>query len=301
MSQTGRLPVHSEIAELLGAYALDALDPAEVDQVEAHLATCPRCAGEVARHHEVAGLLANTGADAPPELWDRIAENLVVPAGAGTWSRIAARLERPGGADPAIVEEPHTTGADEAPLREPAGGYREASGSGLALRRRTRWRVASWSGAALGAAAAIVAVVFGLQSAQLRNQVAQLQTTASQPGIARAANIALANPGTERVTLLPARSASRGGPSVTVALTRRGVAYLIPQNLAALPRDRTYQLWGAVDSRWISFGLLGAHPTTTAFSVAGNAAVTMFAITVEPASGVVQPTRAPVIEGSVPS
>ena len=39
---------HQEIEELLGAYALDAVDDDERDLVEAHLAGCPRCRAEVA-------------------------------------------------------------------------------------------------------------------------------------------------------------------------------------------------------------------------------------------------------------
>jgi anti-sigma factor RsiW len=57
-------PAEPEIKELLGAYALDALEPDERAMVEAHLRTCVRCSVEVARHHEVAGLLANPGGDA---------------------------------------------------------------------------------------------------------------------------------------------------------------------------------------------------------------------------------------------
>ena len=67
---------HDEFAELLGAYALDAVDPDERDEVAAHLVTCARCRAEVAEHREVAALLANTGAVAPDGLWDRISGSL---------------------------------------------------------------------------------------------------------------------------------------------------------------------------------------------------------------------------------
>lgn len=67
---------HENVAELLGAYALDALEPDEMVIVEAHVGDCPRRSSELARHHEVAGLLANTDSDAPDKLWDRIAERL---------------------------------------------------------------------------------------------------------------------------------------------------------------------------------------------------------------------------------
>jgi len=73
---------HDEIEELLGAYALDALDADERQTVEAHLESCPRCRAEVAAHREVAGLLGNAAvagdgpAVAPDALWDRIASSL---------------------------------------------------------------------------------------------------------------------------------------------------------------------------------------------------------------------------------
>jgi anti-sigma-K factor RskA len=73
MSDTGRF---DDIEELLGAYALDAVDPDERRQVEAYLETSPRARAEVDQHREVAALLAFGGADAPSGLWDRIASSL---------------------------------------------------------------------------------------------------------------------------------------------------------------------------------------------------------------------------------
>jgi hypothetical protein len=68
---------HADIQELLGAYALDAVDDDEAEIVEAHLESCPRCRAEVADHREAASLLSFSGATAPDELWSRIAANLV--------------------------------------------------------------------------------------------------------------------------------------------------------------------------------------------------------------------------------
>jgi hypothetical protein len=67
---------HDEVEELLGAYALHAVDPHERARVEAHLETCPRCRAELREHEAVAGLLGNSGGDAPDGLWDRIADAL---------------------------------------------------------------------------------------------------------------------------------------------------------------------------------------------------------------------------------
>jgi anti-sigma factor RsiW len=67
---------HAEITELLGAWALDAVDPDEAATVELHLATCPRCRHEVAQHRDVAARLAFDGELAPEGVWDRIAASL---------------------------------------------------------------------------------------------------------------------------------------------------------------------------------------------------------------------------------
>jgi hypothetical protein len=66
---------HDELAELLGAYALDAVDDTdgEREAVRLHLLECGRCRAEVAQHREVAALLAHAGEPAPPAVWDRIA------------------------------------------------------------------------------------------------------------------------------------------------------------------------------------------------------------------------------------
>ena len=55
-----------DIEELLGAYALDAVDPDERRQVEAFLQTSPRARAEVDQHREVAALFAFGGGEEAP-------------------------------------------------------------------------------------------------------------------------------------------------------------------------------------------------------------------------------------------
>jgi hypothetical protein len=74
---------HDEIIELLGAYALDAVDRDEATTIEVHLLDCPRCRDEVAHHREVAAALAFAGATAPEGLWPRIASSLEAETSAG--------------------------------------------------------------------------------------------------------------------------------------------------------------------------------------------------------------------------
>jgi len=262
---------HEEIQELLGAYALDALDPDTAAVVEEHLGGCVRCVTEVDQHHEVAGLLANSGGTPPAELWDGIASRLGGTSD-DSWDRLAARLDVPG---------PVSTGPQVVPL-DPA-------------RRRSRLVVA---GAGLvAAAAAVIALVFGVQVDHLHTQVNALQAAPRLSGAERAA---LAESGTRRIPLSdPART---GVTPATIVLTAAGTGFVVNDRsggLAPLPAARTYQLWAVVGTRTISLGLLGSHPGIVPFSVAGSPGVSAFAITDEVSGGVVQTANQPVAEGAV--
>ena len=72
----GRELSHEDVADLLGAYALDALEPAELQAVDRHVQGCPACLAEVAQHREVAGLLTPGWGAPPPGVWDKIAAAL---------------------------------------------------------------------------------------------------------------------------------------------------------------------------------------------------------------------------------
>ncbi|MGY1700914.1 anti-sigma factor family protein [Geodermatophilus sp. SYSU D00766] len=71
--------VHRELRELLGAYALGHLGPAERDRVQAHLDGCPECRAELAGIAPLAARLAAVDPDAldatptpPPDLGARV-------------------------------------------------------------------------------------------------------------------------------------------------------------------------------------------------------------------------------------
>ncbi len=63
---------HDTIEELLGVYALDAVDPNERRLIEDHLSRCSFCRNEVEEHREVAALLAGEVVEPPPQVWDGI-------------------------------------------------------------------------------------------------------------------------------------------------------------------------------------------------------------------------------------
>jgi hypothetical protein len=65
-----------ELQELLGAYALDAVDGDEREQLEEWLARSPEAREELAALRETAAFLSHTGVEAPPDLWTRIEDAL---------------------------------------------------------------------------------------------------------------------------------------------------------------------------------------------------------------------------------
>ena len=276
---------HTDIEELLGVYALDALDPETAAVVESHLDECLRCAVEVAQHHEVAGLLANSGGAPPAELWDGISARLDGTSDL-TWDRLAARLDAPGG-------------DREVPDAAPTGASGDAAVVPITAGSRRRRR-ASAGAALVAAAAAVLALVLGLQVHHLNGQVSALR---SGPQLSTAERAALQSPSTRRIPLTAPSMAGTGSTPVTIVLTAAGTGFVIDDRsdgLAPLPSDRTYQLWGVVGHRAISLGLLGPHPKIVPFSVAGSAPVSEFAITDEVAGGVVTSVHTPVAVGSVP-
>jgi anti-sigma-K factor RskA len=65
-----------ELDDLLGAFALDAVDGDEREQVEQYLRRSAQARAVVAEYRETAALLAHAGTEAPAGLWERIQETL---------------------------------------------------------------------------------------------------------------------------------------------------------------------------------------------------------------------------------
>jgi len=87
----------TDVHMLSGAYALDALDPAEAEQFTQHLETCPVCAHEVQELRRAAARLGAVQAVVPPPslranvlaaaVRTRQAPPMVTPLPAGSWTR----------------------------------------------------------------------------------------------------------------------------------------------------------------------------------------------------------------------
>jgi anti-sigma factor RsiW len=249
---------HDEIAELLGVYALHALDPDERERVERHLEDCPRCRAEVADHTWVATTLGNSGGDAPDGVWDRIAGELDA-----TPPRMRLALPEAGPAE--IV-----------PF--------------AARSTRPRARAA----AIVGSIAAALLLIAGLAVQVVRQdeRIAELHVALQADALESAATMALTDPDSARVRL----TSADGRLEVSAVVLRDGSGYLMAEDLPALARDRTYQLWGQTGSGLVSLGLLGSDPGDVVAFQAGDQ-VAVLAITDEHAGGVRQSANPPTVIG----
>lgn len=255
---------HQEIEELLGAYALDAVDGDEERTVADHLVECARCRAEVGVHREVAALLAHGGADAPPAIWDRI----------------AASIEGSGPSEQDRVLPPHAL------FSKPGAG---------------RGRQPSWQRRSVVPVAAAAAVVIGVlgfqvveQGSRLADQGDQIEALADEDGLSRAFQAALGSPAAQLVDLR-----SPDGEHKVRAVMAGGAGYVHAAGLPQLPEGTTYQLWADMGDARISLGVLGSRPEVVSFAV--DQGVLGLAITEETGPGVVVSDHAPLVYGVVPS
>lgn len=218
------------IEELLGAYALDAVDTDERRVVERHLAVCPRCRTEVEEHREVAAMLGGESLAAPNRVWEAI--------GAGF------STDDPRPAAPVVS------------LR----GIRNG---------KLGWVTAVAASVMLALAAGVIAqsARIGDLSARLDDQNRRIENLAGDRAadpLRQAASAALHQPGAEVVAL---SSPAGDTQSTLIVVLPDGTGYLFQSNLDPLPAGRTYQLWAVVDGKVISAGVLGSRPGLVPFHI----------------------------------
>lgn len=253
---------HDEIAELLGAYALDAVEPEEAAAVEAHLAVCPRCAAEVADHREVAAMLAHSGAPAPEGLWSRISASLEEAP-----PEMELRLPRPGPAGDDVVD--------------------------LAERRQRRGAPRWLPGAAVAAALVVVALVAGVVITAADDPGGDRSEQIAAPGLEDVAREAMNDPEATKVML----SSPESEMETPVAIGADGSGYLMGNTLPALDESQTYQLWGITGDLVVSLGVLGPSPGVVAFRA--DPSLEALAITQEVAPGVASSENPALLVGEV--
>ena len=86
---------HEAIEELLGAYALNAVEPDEAVLIGAHIAHCSECRAEFEQHLEVAALLPASASFAPSSVWDTISGEIAVSEGIASSRRSQPPVQQP--------------------------------------------------------------------------------------------------------------------------------------------------------------------------------------------------------------
>lgn len=221
---------HGEVQDLLGVFALDAVDDDEREAIERHLGSCLLCQKEVAEHREVAAMMASGFQPAPEGVWDRIAGALeeTPPAMRPVTNLAAARERRRGG------------GLN--PLRVVAAV----------------------------ATVAVAAMMGGLvvKTIDTSDRVAGVETAlrGDDRDVARAADAAARRVDARPVSL---RSGD-GRFTADAVLLPDGTGYIVETNLPPLGADRSYQLWAVVRGTPISVGVLGPVAGPKAFHTSSS-------------------------------
>ncbi|MDQ6782091.1 MAG: anti-sigma factor [Actinomycetota bacterium] len=270
-----RVTSHDDLAELLGAHALDAVEPEEAELLNRHLEICPRCRAELRGHRETAALLGYIGGPAPAGLWDQI---------------VASAQEAP----PALRLEARATPVVSA---SPAGATPQGPPIAEIRRHRKRsLRVRTLAIAAGVAAAVVAALSFQVsrldhQTSALNNRVASLSPGPSMSAV----RMALSTPGSRRVHLASLSSKAMSADAVVLP---SGQGYVYNAQVEPLRADRTYQLWGVVGDQRISFGLLGSVPAAVVPFHSSPGAQAL-AVTSEVSDGVERSSEPLVVVGPV--
>jgi anti-sigma-K factor RskA len=244
----------SEIHALSGAYAVDALDPAERMLFEQHLATCPDCRAEVDSLREAAATLPETSlVEPPPGLRERLLADIATV--------------RP---LPPVVEP--------TPLPSQAAAA-DANVTSLESRRR-RFRPA------LVAAAAVVALIgAGVVASQPWNNDSSNQQTQLT-----AADRVLKDPDAQHVL----KEFPDGATATVVRSEAEGKAVLMTNKMPSAPDGKVYELWLQKDGVMVPAGLMPDKADQTVLLSGDANDATAVGITVEPAGGSDKPTSAPI-------
>jgi hypothetical protein len=251
----------TELDELLGAYALDAVDPDERVQLDAYLERSPAARTALAEMRETAATLAHAGAGAAPD---------------GLWSRI----------EDALAMDPPELGVVPVPAEVAVRSER---------RRSVGMRVA-WGVAAAGVAAAVLtAVVVTQEMAHQEDRLDRVAASVAHDGMRRAAMAAAADP---KARMLRMESPS-GSASATVVSMPGGEGFLMGHGVDRLAPGRTYQLWAMTGDpatpRYVSAGVLGRDLEVVAFHAPRGSMG--FVVTVEDDDGAIRSSGPTALRG----
>src|SRR3954469_4245073 len=250
-----------ELHLLTGAYALDALDPAERAAFEEHLKTCESCQAEVKELRATAGLLGAAAAETPPP---------------GLKEKLMAEVDRTRQDSPLAVEQSSAETAERTELPVV-----------VAMRQR-RTTLIFQLVAAVMAVLALGLGIWGVQNHNRANDAnqnyASVQTVLAAPDAA--------------VTRGNLSGSGVSGTATVVSSKSVGKSVFLSANLSTPPSGKTYQLWyldSAGKARPAGLVRPGAHNAAAQILSGSIGDATLVAVTVEPAGGSEQPTAQPVL------
>jgi hypothetical protein len=255
-----------EVRDLAASFVLDALEPAQMDAVREHLATCADPHVEMA---ELAGVLPVLDASIP----------LVEPPAslkARVMAAAAADLEARRGAATLAPEEPRVPSADVVrPLP----------------RRPTPLR--AW---ALGIAAVLAIIALGGWNYSLQQQLNDARAYEQQ--VATVLDAAQ-RPGSLTAVM---RAGQANGPNGIAAVTTDGVALIAMRDLAPTSGSEVYEAWViASDGVPVALGELQLRPGGVGYLQAGGLPTEsgiVLALTREPGPGATAPSSDPISVGT---
>ncbi|HEX7182885.1 MAG TPA: anti-sigma factor [Thermoanaerobaculia bacterium] len=266
--------------ELIPAYALGALDGDDLRELEGHLdAGCAECRRQLDLWQ---GDLEELAASVPP-----------VEPSPETRRRVLRLAGVPAAAPPPATPRP-VAPRPIAPNRP----WRWLALPAAALLALTAW--GAWRLASLGEE------VRGLRAE--RDRLAQ-QTAAldRELGLARAdaermaATLAIVSAPESRTIQLAGLGSTPGAAGKTFVDPKGGRAVFYAFDLPTLSADKTYQLWWIAEGRPVSAGTFQVDPNGTARVAVDRVEnaddIQAWAVTVEPAGGVPQPTGEMVLKG----
>ncbi|MFC6237892.1 anti-sigma factor [Longivirga aurantiaca] len=255
---------NADVHALSGAYALDALEPAESAAFEEHLESCASCRDEVRSLREAAGALALDVAETPPP---------------SLRSSVLAGISQVRPLPP----------VGEAPVVEPAARTDAPVDDLAAARERRTRRTSPWL---VGVAAALALVAGGavVRAVQLDNQLDSVSAQAAE--VTAVLTAADATTTTASVTT--------GGRAAVVSSASLGKSVLVTDGMAPAPAGSTYQIWYLSDSgAATSAGFVPAGERSAVVLQGELAGATGVGVTVEPEGGSAAPTTTPVLAVAV--
>jgi hypothetical protein len=254
----------SEIHGAVGSYVVNALDGAELDEFEAHLAVCPTCQRELVEFSETTTHLSSLVETPPP---------------AALRGSIMAAI---GQVRPLPPELPADDAAEAPPppasVVEPTSGPAETVIDELALRRRRRSsRILTLA----VAAAMVIALSLGGWVVSLVQQ--------------RQAQVAESNLETQLLSAPDAKvvavTTTNGGHTSFVVSKSLDKAMFVGDDLPSAGAGKKYQLWTiGDDAKAIPDNLFDGGSARKAWFRGDVKAAASLAVTIEPSSGSSHPT-----------